>query len=85
MDCWGSGPTLEQKFACFERFRMDLGCQVVALWPCANSHLRAGGDARSVRNFLATNAKYRISPQEELDAELDDDSVSPAALSSPIV
>ena len=31
MDFWGSGPTLEQKFACFERFRMDLGCQVVAM------------------------------------------------------
>ena len=30
MDFGGSGPTLEQKFACFERFRMDLGCQVVA-------------------------------------------------------
>ena len=51
MDFGGSGPTLEQKFACFERFRMDLGRQVVALWPCANSHLRTGGDARSVRNF----------------------------------
>ena len=51
MDCWGSGPTLEQKFACFERFKMDLGSLVVVLWPCANSHLRAGGDTRSVRNF----------------------------------
>ena len=51
MDFGGSGPTLEQKFACFERFKMDLGGLVVALWPCANSHLRAGGDARSVRNF----------------------------------
>ena len=52
MDFGGSGPTLEQKFACFERFRMDLGGLVVALWPCANSHLRAGGDARSVRNLI---------------------------------
>ena len=54
MDFGGSGPTLEQKFACFERFRMDLGGLVVALWPCANSHLRAGGDARSVRNLANT-------------------------------
>ena len=32
---------------------MDLGGLVVALWPCANSHLRAGGDARSVRIFFS--------------------------------